>query len=149
MIFLRGGGAFKRYLNPFTSKAIYYSVLATSLSTFIFHSQAYAESFSNNESSIPQIVALNVTQNPLVNPAQNLKNSKVKLDSNLKTNRNNTGQLRTFSSVKATENKLEIDNNTQNITYTGETKLDELNLINKTQVIALQKLVLKTFQLTN
>ncbi|WP_040498837.1 hypothetical protein, partial [Helicobacter winghamensis] len=61
-----------------------------------------------------------------VNPAQNLKNSKVKLDSNLKTNRNNTGQLRTFSSVKATENKLEIDNNTQNITYTGETKLDEL-----------------------
>ncbi|WDL78207.1 autotransporter outer membrane beta-barrel domain-containing protein [Helicobacter winghamensis] len=125
MIFLRG--AFKRYLAPFTSKAIYYSVLATSLSTFIFHSPAYAESFSNNESSIPQIVALNVTQNPLVNPAQNLKNSKVKLDSNLKTNRNNTGQLRTFSSVKATENKLEIDNNTQNITYTGETKLDELN----------------------
>ncbi|WDL69378.1 hypothetical protein IP364_05555 [Helicobacter winghamensis] len=62
----------------------------------------------------------------MVNPAQNLKNSKVKLDSNLKTNRNNTGQLRTFSSVKATENKLEIDNNTQNITYTGETKLDEL-----------------------
>ncbi|WDL69505.1 autotransporter outer membrane beta-barrel domain-containing protein [Helicobacter winghamensis] len=72
MIFLRGGGAFKRHLlAPFTSKAIYYSVLATSLSTFIFHSPAYAESFSNNESSIPQIVALNVTQNPLVRSSAN------------------------------------------------------------------------------
>ncbi|WDL79158.1 hypothetical protein IP358_05110 [Helicobacter winghamensis ATCC BAA-430] len=68
-----GGGAFKRYLNPFTSKAIYYSVLATSLSTFIFHSQAYAQ--SNNEKSVPQIIALNVTQNPLAKPQAILKDN--------------------------------------------------------------------------
>ncbi|WDL71407.1 autotransporter outer membrane beta-barrel domain-containing protein [Helicobacter winghamensis] len=53
MIFLRGGGAFKRYLNPFTSKAIYYSVLATSLSTFIFHSPAYAESLEIDNNFTP------------------------------------------------------------------------------------------------
>ncbi len=68
MIFLRGGGAFKRYLAPFTSKAIYYSVLATSLSTFIFHSQAYAQ--SNDEKSVPQIIASNI-KNPSARSSAN------------------------------------------------------------------------------
>ena len=47
-----GGGAFRKHLlAPFTKKAFRYSVLATSLSTFIFQTQTYAISFDPNQSS--------------------------------------------------------------------------------------------------
>ena len=46
-----GGGAFKRHLlAPFTSKAIYYSVLATSLSTLL-NTTAQAQAFDPNNSN--------------------------------------------------------------------------------------------------
>ncbi|WDL75317.1 autotransporter outer membrane beta-barrel domain-containing protein [Helicobacter winghamensis] len=82
-----GGGAFKRHLlAPFTGKAFRYSVLATSLSTFIFHSQAYAQ--SNDEKSVPQIIANQLQSKDLI------------IDNNTQNeNLNFTGD-RTFDSLK-------------------------------------------------
>uniref|UniRef100_UPI002610B3FC hypothetical protein n=1 Tax=uncultured Helicobacter sp. TaxID=175537 RepID=UPI002610B3FC len=104
MIFLRGGGAFKRYLAPFTSKAIYYSVLATSLSTFIFHSQAYAQ--SNDEKSVPEIIA-NQLKVDIDNNTPNTTNiSDTKLD---ELNFNIGGLHESKIEKKVTFDKLTID----------------------------------------